>query len=96
VRDRAGRRDLRRIQSVGFSAGATHDTQLGWLRSGYVASIVNCSGAQLGDPANQDPEDLFPARPRGGRSPVGGSGARDRCFPVMREDLVRQQDEETP
>src|SRR5262249_37033234 len=53
--------DLRRIHSVGFSAGAMNTTQVGWRRSGYIASVVTFSGAQIGSPPDQDPLNLFPA-----------------------------------
>ncbi len=53
--------DLRRIHSVGFSAGAMNTMQLGWRRSGYLASLVTYSGSQLGTPPDQDPTNLFPA-----------------------------------
>jgi predicted esterase len=53
--------DLRRIHSVGFSAGAMNTTQVGWRRSGYVASVVTFSGAQFGSPPEQDPNNLYPA-----------------------------------
>lgn len=53
--------DVRRIHSVGFSAGAMQTIQVGWRRSGYVASIVPFSGAQVGaDPETQDPANRFP------------------------------------
>lgn len=53
--------DLRRIHSVGFSAGAMNTTQVGWRRSGYIASVVTFSGAQIGSPPDQDPDNLYPA-----------------------------------
>lgn len=53
--------DQRRIHSVGFSAGAMNTTQVGWRRSGYIASVVTFSGAQIGDSPDQDPKNLFPA-----------------------------------
>ncbi|MBK8256089.1 MAG: hypothetical protein IPK82_25900 [Polyangiaceae bacterium] len=53
--------DLRHIHSVGFSAGAMNTTQVGWRRSGYIASVVTFSGAQIGSPPDQDPTNLFPA-----------------------------------
>ena len=46
--------DLRRIHSVGFSAGAMNTAQFALRRSGYVASIVLYSGAQIDE---VDPED---------------------------------------
>lgn len=54
--------DQRHIHSVGFSAGAMNTTQVGWRRSGYIASVVTFSGAQMGNaPPDQDPLNLFPA-----------------------------------
>ncbi len=53
--------DMRRIHSVGFSAGAMNTTQVGWRRSGIIASVVTFSGAQLGSPPDQDPNNLYPA-----------------------------------
>ncbi|HRI70796.1 MAG TPA: dienelactone hydrolase family protein, partial [Polyangium sp.] len=53
--------DTRRIYSVGFSAGAIHNTQFAARRSGYVASIVVYSGARLSTPDEQDSTNLYPA-----------------------------------
>jgi predicted esterase len=53
--------DVARIHSVGFSAGAMHNTQFVAMRSGYLASIVNYSGAQLTTPTEQDPTNKYPA-----------------------------------
>lgn len=53
--------DLRHIHSVGFSAGAMHNTQFAAFRSGYLASIVNYSGARLSEPDEQDPSNKYPA-----------------------------------
>jgi predicted esterase len=53
--------DVRRIHSVGFSAGAMHNTQFVAFRSGYLASIVNYSGARLSEPDEQDPTNKYPA-----------------------------------
>ncbi len=53
--------DMRRIHSVGFSAGAMHTTQFAARRSGYLASIIVYSGARLGTPDEQDPTNLYPA-----------------------------------
>lgn len=53
--------DVRHIHSVGFSAGAMNTAQIGWRRSGYIASVVTFSGAQIGSPPDQDPKNLFPA-----------------------------------
>ncbi len=53
--------DLRRIHSVGFSAGAMNTAQVGFRRSGYIASVVTYSGAHIGSPNVQDESNLFPA-----------------------------------
>jgi predicted esterase len=53
--------DLRRIHTVGFSAGAMHTEQFSARRSGYLASEVAYSGAQLGVPPIQDEKNLYPA-----------------------------------
>lgn len=63
--------DLRHIHSVGFSAGAMNTTQVGWRRSGYIASVVTFSGAQIGSPDDQDPTNKYPAMAfHGGSSDV--------------------------
>lgn len=63
--------DQRHIHSVGFSAGAMNTTQVGWRRSGYIASVVTFSGAQIGDSPDQDPTNLFPVMAfHGGASDV--------------------------
>ena len=56
-----GRVDMRRIHSVGFSAGAMNTEQFMAQRSGYLASEVVYSGAQIGTPTVQDPTNLYPA-----------------------------------
>jgi predicted esterase len=53
--------DMRRIHSVGFSAGAMNTEQFAFRRSGYLASIVAYSGARLGTVTEQDPKNLYPA-----------------------------------
>ena len=53
--------DQRRIHSLGFSAGANQTMQLGYRRSGYIASVVTYSGTKTGDAPVQDPQNLFPA-----------------------------------
>jgi predicted esterase len=53
--------DRRHIHSIGFSAGAMHNTQFAALRSGYLASIVDYSGARLSDPDEQDAANKYPA-----------------------------------
>ena len=61
--------DMRRIHSVGFSAGAMNTEQFAARRSGYLASIVAYSGARLGTvveeqlPANKYPAMLFHGGP---------------------------------
>lgn len=53
--------DLRRIHSIGFSAGAMNTEQFAGRRSGYVASIVAYSGARIGNVNEQDPDNKYPA-----------------------------------
>jgi poly(3-hydroxybutyrate) depolymerase len=53
--------DMRRIYSVGFSAGAMNTEQFAARRSGYLAAIVAYSGARLGPVDEQDPANLYPA-----------------------------------
>lgn len=53
--------DTRRIHSVGFSAGAMNTEQFSARRSGWLASEVVYSGAQLGEPPVQDPTNKYPA-----------------------------------
>jgi predicted esterase len=53
--------DMRRIHSVGFSAGAMNTEQFAARRSGYLASVVAYSGARLGVVEEQDPSNKYPA-----------------------------------
>ncbi|MBM4358775.1 MAG: hypothetical protein FJ096_11790 [Deltaproteobacteria bacterium] len=53
--------DLRRIHSVGMSAGGLQTTQFSYRRSGYVASVVTYSGGKVGFPSDQDPMNPFAA-----------------------------------
>ena len=53
--------DLRRVHSVGFSAGAMNTEQFAARRSGYLASIVAYSGARLGNVTEQDDRNKYPA-----------------------------------
>jgi predicted esterase len=53
--------DLRHIHSVGFSAGAIHTVQMGYRRSGYLASVVTYSGGQQAAIPDQDPVNKFAA-----------------------------------
>jgi len=53
--------DLRRIHSVGFSAGAIQTVQMSYRRAGYLASVVTYSGGQLADIPDQDPANRFAA-----------------------------------
>jgi predicted esterase len=52
--------DLRRIHSVGFSAGAMNTEQFMARRSGWLASEVVYSGAQIGMPPVQDDTNKYP------------------------------------
>jgi predicted esterase len=53
--------DLRRIHSVGFSAGALRSLHLALARSNYIASVVSYSGGMLDDTAALDPDNKVPA-----------------------------------
>jgi predicted esterase len=53
--------DVRRIHSIGMSAGGLNTTQMSYRRSGYLASVVTYSGGKLGDPPIQDPSNKFAA-----------------------------------
>ena len=54
--------DLRRIHSIGMSAGGLQTTQMSYRRSGYVASVVTYSGGLIGNaPPSADPDNRFAA-----------------------------------
>jgi len=53
--------DLRRIHSLGFSAGAIHTVQMSYRRSGYLASVVTYSGAKSAAIPDQDPSNKLAA-----------------------------------
>lgn len=55
--------DVRRIHSVGWSAGGLKTAQVSLRRSGYIASVVIYSGGLTGAslPPDQDPENRFAA-----------------------------------
>jgi dienelactone hydrolase len=55
--------DVRRIHSVGWSAGGFKTAQVSLRRSGYIASVVIYSGGLTGAsmPPDQDPENRFAA-----------------------------------
>jgi predicted esterase len=53
--------DMRRIHSIGMSAGGLMTTQMSFRRSGYLASVVTYSGGELGSPEMQDPDNKFAA-----------------------------------
>jgi predicted esterase len=53
--------DVRRIHSVGFSAGALHSLHLALARSNYIASVVSYSGGMLDDKDAVDPNNKVPA-----------------------------------
>jgi len=65
--------DLRRIHSVGFSAGALHTAQMSYRRSGYLASVVTYSGGQSMPIPDQDPDNRFAAM-------IFHGGANDRVL----------------
>ncbi len=53
--------DLRRIHSLGMSAGALQTTQMSYRRSGYLASVLLYSGGKLGNPPQQEDQNKFAA-----------------------------------
>lgn len=53
--------DMRRIHSVGMSAGGLQTTQFSYRRSGYLASVVTYSGGKIGVPDDQDPSNPLSA-----------------------------------
>jgi len=53
--------DMRRIHSIGMSAGGLNTTQMSFRRSGYLASVVTYSGGELSHPDEQDPSNKFAA-----------------------------------
>ena len=66
--------DVRRIHSLGMSAGGLQTTQMSYRRSGYIASVATYSGGlNLSAPASQDPSNHFAAL-------IFHGGANDRVF----------------
>lgn len=53
--------DVRRIHSMGMSAGGLQTAQMSYRRSGYLASVVTYSGGLIGMPPAQDPSNKFAA-----------------------------------
>ncbi|MSP25351.1 MAG: hypothetical protein EXR75_09340 [Myxococcales bacterium] len=53
--------DVRRVHSIGMSAGGLQTTQMSYRRSGYLASVVTYSGGVLGTPSLQEDNNKFPA-----------------------------------
>src|SRR5690606_16148350 len=54
--------DVRRIHSIGMSAGGLQTAQMSYRRSGYLASVVTYSGGLISSaPARQDPSNRFAA-----------------------------------
>jgi predicted esterase len=53
--------DVRRIHTMGMSAGALQSSQMAYRRSNYIASVVPYSGGKLGDPPIQDESNKFAA-----------------------------------
>ena len=53
--------DMRRIHSMGISAGGLNTVQMGYRRSGYLASVVVMSGGLFAPGTTQDPENRYPA-----------------------------------
>jgi len=67
--------DLRRIHSIGMSAGGLQTTQMSFRRSGYLASVVTFSGGLLGAAPLQEQQNKFAAMiVHGGDSDVVGIG----------------------
>jgi predicted esterase len=60
--------DVRRIHSIGFSAGALRSIHLALARSNYIASVVSYSGGLLDTNAALDPNNKVPALLAFGRS----------------------------
>ncbi len=53
--------DVRRIHSIGMSAGGLNTTQMSYRRSGYIASAVTYSGGRMSTIPAQDPTNKFAA-----------------------------------
>ena len=53
--------DLRRIHTIGMSAGGLQASQMAYRRSGYVASVAPYSGGKLGNPPQQEAQNKFAA-----------------------------------
>ncbi|MGI5860652.1 MAG: hypothetical protein ACOX6T_01195 [Myxococcales bacterium] len=54
--------DVRRVHSLGMSAGGLQTTQMSYRRSGYIASVATYSGGlNLSAPATQDSSNRFAA-----------------------------------
>lgn len=53
--------DVRRIHSMGMSAGGLNTTQMSYRRSGYIASAVTYSGGRLSPVPTQDATNKFGA-----------------------------------
>jgi len=79
--------DLRRIHSIGMSAGGLQTTQMSYRRSGYLASVVTYSGGLLGAPPLQEQQNKFAAMIlHGGPSDVVGIGFQP-ISEAYRDDL---------
>jgi predicted esterase len=74
----ANRIDVRRIHSIGFSAGALHTVQLSYRRSGYIASVVPYSGGKFGNVAPQEEHNKFAAM-------IFHGGAKDQVLLNFKE-----------
>ncbi|WP_225414223.1 hypothetical protein [Stigmatella hybrida] len=53
--------DVRRIHSMGMSAGGLNTTQMSYRRSGYIASVVTYSGGKVSTIPTQDTSNKFAA-----------------------------------
>jgi len=78
--------DMRRIHSVGFSAGAMNTEQFAARRSGYLASVVAYSGARLGNVEEQDPDNKYPAM-------LFYGGASDKVIVSFADASLKYHDE---
>jgi poly(3-hydroxybutyrate) depolymerase len=72
--------DVRRIHSMGMSAGGLQTVQMSYRRSGYIASVAPYSGGLIGTPPNQNPNNAFAAM-------VFHGGASDVVGPAMFQQL---------
>jgi hypothetical protein len=86
--------DVRRIHSLGLSAGAMHTSQMAFRRSNYMASVVSYSGGftnYWSDMPNPDPNNKFAALiTHGGPFDTGGALNFMECSTVMHNKMVAE------